>query len=238
MILSKPPVIAIPLDWEKPSPTGYSKTWDYYALRSNYAQSITQAGGIPIHLPYDHAAIDAYVDIAAGFLIPGGGFDIDPKFYAAPRHEKTKLKERRTAFEFALIRAAMARQKPILGICNGMQMLAVLGGGSLHQHLPDMLGHNRHDQTPPFAIAAHAVTVAGDSVLGGIFQSGAVNSSHHQAVASIGDGWRVSAHSEDGIIEAIEKTDYPFCLGVQWHPEYHAHADDQKLFQALVAACR
>lgn len=234
--MSKKPLIAIPLDWEPPTPTGYSKVHDYYALRTNYAAAVIAAAGTVVHLPYDHAAIETYADLADGFLVPGGGFDINPTFYNAEKHAATKLKPHRTEFEFALMRAAMARRKPILGICNGMQMLAVLGGGTLQQHLPDQLGHARHDQTPPFNNPVHTITVAPDSSLARIYKNGLVNSSHHQAVASLGAGWRSSAVSDDGVIEAIEKTDYPFCWGVQWHPEYHAHSDDAKLFTELVKA--
>jgi putative glutamine amidotransferase len=236
--LNAAPIIAIPLDWEEASPTGYSKSHAYYALRSNYAMAISAVGGVPVHLPYDHAAIERYADLADGFLIPGGGFDIDPKFYGATQHEKTKLKQHRTEFEFALMRAVMARRKPILGICNGMQMLAVLGGGTMHQHLPDQLGHTRHDQPMPFTDPVHPVQVVAGTQLAKRFHSGPVNSSHHQAVATLGANWVTSAQSDDGIIEAIEKTDYPFCWGVQWHPEYHAHPDDAALFQALIEAAQ
>ncbi len=229
------PLIGVTLDAEPPG--GWSK-WAWYALRTNYMAALAGAGGLPVALPHDPALAEAYLDRLEALVVTGGAFDIDPAMYgAAERHPTVSLKEERTATEFALLKGALARDLPVLGICGGEQLLAVALGGSLIQHIPDSvpdaLEHEHHHP-------GHPVTIAADSLLHRIVgtESMAVNSSHHQAVAEAGPSAAVNAVAPDGVVEGIEDTRYRFCLGVQWHPEFLADPGDRRIFRALVAACR
>ena len=146
------------------------------------------------------------------------------------------LKPGRTAAELALLRGALARDMPVFGICGGMQLLAVALGGTLIQHLPDLLPDGLpHEQPNPRDEPGHPVAVAGGTLLHRLTGADTlrVNSSHHQAVRSPGRAV-VSAHAPDGVIEAIEDPARRFCLGVQWHPEFRIDPGDSRLFAALV----
>ena len=130
---------------------------------------------------------------------------------------------------------------PVLGICQGMQVLNVALGGKLIQHIPDSIPNAlEHAQTPPFDVPCHDIAIVENSLLHKIAVGGkfAVNSSHHQAVKTTGSGVIISAKSPDGVIEAIESTAHRFCLGVQWHPEYDASPIDKKIFNEFVNICR
>jgi putative glutamine amidotransferase len=174
--------------------------------------------------------------------VTGGAFDLDPALYGdAARHPTVRTKDRRTAFEAAITRAALARDRPVLGICGGQQLLNVVLGGDLIQHIPDAIaGCLAHEQPNPRTEPGHDVEVLPGSLLhaiGGATRL-AVNSAHHQAAGRVGAGVVVSGRAPDGVIEAIEAPERRFCIGVQWHPEYAISAADEALFEALVAACR
>src|ERR1700746_1792306 len=129
------PGIGLTLDHEPPG--GYSK-FPWYAIRENYCNAVRHAGGLPILLPHDPDAAAAYLDQIDGLIVTGGGFDVDPALFgAATRHPTVKTKDRRTAFELAAARGALARAMPVLGICGGQQLLNVVLGGTLIQHIPD-----------------------------------------------------------------------------------------------------
>ena len=232
------PIVGITLDAEQPG--GYSK-FPWYALRQNYASAVAAAGGLPVALPHDAGLAEAWLDRLDALVVTGGAFDVDPALYGAgERHGSVTLKEGRTAAEMALMQGALARGMPLLGICGGEQLLAVALGGSLIQHIPDAVpGALAHEQPNPRDEPGHAVVLTPGSVLHGIVGAGrmAVNSSHHQAVADPGAGV-ACAVAEDGVIEAIEVPDQRFCLGVQWHPEFHIDPGDRRIFEALVAATR
>jgi putative glutamine amidotransferase len=150
------------------------------------------------------------------------------------------LKEDRTAFEIGITRRMMALDRPILGICGGQQLLNVLLGGTLIQHIPDEVTDPLpHEQPNPRTEPGHDVTVVPGSLLHRITgqDSFPVNSAHHQAVLTVGSQALASAHATDGVIEAVEQTDAAFCLGVQWHPEYHISPADGLIFQAFLNAC-
>ena len=177
-------------------------------------------------------------------MVTGGAFDIDPALYGEEAHPTVALKTGRTQAELALIGGALDRGLPTLGICGGMQLLAVVLGGSLIQHIPDVMPTAlAHEQAGPRDRAGHSVAVAPGTALRAITGRGAmeVNSSHHQAVRAPGRAV-VSATAPDGVIEAIETPDMAqggaFCLGVQWHPEFLIDEGDTKLFAAFVAAAR
>lgn len=172
-----------------------------------------------------------------GLLLPGGG-DMDPKFYGQARipacGEPNLLRD---AAEPLLLRAFLAADKPVLGICRGIQVMNAVLGGDLYQDIKpfEHLPHNGH------WAKVHTVTVRRGTLLSRILGQDTVlvNSQHHQAVDRVAPGFTLAALSEDGIVEAIEKPDARFCLGVQWHPEWLSDADPamQSLFDAFVNAC-
>ena len=231
------PVIGLTLDHEAPG--GYSKL-PWYALRENYCSAITKAGGLPVLLPHDPEQAADYVALLDGLVVTGGAFDVDPALFGAPtRHAAVTTKDRRTAFELALTRFALGRDKPLLGICGGQQLLNVALGGTLIQHIPDEIaGALAHEQPNPRTEPGHSVRIVPGTLLNRI--TGAtelpVNSAHHQAVKAVAPGLVVDATSEDGVIEGIEDPSRRFCLGVQWHPEYAISQADEHIFSAFVAA--
>jgi putative glutamine amidotransferase len=233
------PVIGVTLDSEEPG--GYSKL-PWYALRQNYSEAVVRAGGLPILLPHEPEQAAAYLDRINGLIITGGAFDVDPGLFgAATRHATVKTKDKRTAFELAITRGALERDLPILGICGGQQLLNVVLGGTLIQHIPDEVGAAlAHEQPNPRTEPGHHVTVKKGTLLHRIcgVEELAVNSAHHQAAKDVGPGVVVDAVAEDGVIEGIELPGKRFCLGVQWHPEYSISSGDAKIFDAFVAACQ
>ena len=237
------PVIGVTLDSEQPAAdgsAGYSR-YPWYALRANYMDSLAQAGGLPMALPHDAALADAMLDHIDALVVTGGAFDVDPALYGGGAlHETVVLKAGRTAAELALVRGALARDMPVLGICGGQQLLAVALGGSLIQHLPEEVPDGlRHEQPNPRHEAGHGIVITPDTLLHRIVGSRTmrINSAHHQAVRDPGTA-QVSARAEDGVIEAIESASYRFCLGVQWHPEFLIDPGDLLVLAALVEAAR
>jgi putative glutamine amidotransferase len=233
------PRIGLTLDAEPPG--GYSRL-PWYALRENYFAAIARAGGLPVALPHEVELADAYLDLLDGLVITGGAFDLDPSTYGATdRHPSVTTKDRRTAFELAITRAALERDLPTFGICGGQQLLNVVLGGDLIQHIPDAVpGCLAHEQPNPRTEPGHAVEVAAGTRLHAIVGQSElpVNSAHHQAAGRVGPEVVVSARAPDGVIEAIEHRRRRFCLGVQWHPEYGISPGDDALFAAFVSACR
>jgi putative glutamine amidotransferase len=233
------PRIGLTLDAEPPG--GYSKL-PWYALRENYFAAVARVGGLPIALPHEVELAESYLDLLDGLVVTGGAFDLDPVLYgAAERHGTVTTKDRRTAFEFAITRAALGRDLPVLGICGGQQLLNVVLGGDLIQHIPDAVaGCLAHEQPNPRTEAGHVVEVVAGTRLHAIAGAGRleVNSAHHQAAERVGPGVVVSGRAPDGVIEAIEDPARRFCIGVQWHPEYRISPADDALFEAFVAACR
>jgi putative glutamine amidotransferase len=231
------PLVGITLDSE---PAGGWSKYPWYAVRENYCAAVAEAGGLPILLPHEPEEAEAYLARLDALLITGGAFDLDPALFGATtRHETVRTKDRRTAFEAAMARGALERDLPLLGICGGQQLLNVVLGGSLIQHIPDEVeGALAHEQPNPRHEAGHAVAIAAGGLLHDICRTGemAVNSAHHQAVKEVGPGVAVNAVAPDGVIEGIEAADYRFCLGVQWHPEFAVTPGDPAIFRAFVAA--
>jgi putative glutamine amidotransferase len=232
------PLIGVTLDSEEAG--GWSRL-PWYALRQNYFGAVIAAGGLPVALPHDPSLAESYLDELDGLLVTGGAFDVDPALWGGgPPHPKVTLKPGRTDFELAATRAALARDKPVLGICGGQQLLAVALGGTLIQHIPDEVpGALPHEQPNPRTEPGHDVAIAPGSHLSAIVAAPrmGVNSAHHQAVATPGSA-RVNAVAPDGVIEGIESPAHRFAIGVQWHPEYAVDARDPAIFAAFVAACR
>jgi putative glutamine amidotransferase len=238
--MSRPaPIIGYTLDYEE-VPT-YSKM-PWYALRDNYMAAVAAFGAAPIGLPHEVSQVDAYLDLIDGLVVTGGNFDIPPSYYGdITQHETVMTKDRRTQFEFAITRGAIARNIPVFGICGGQQLLNVVLGGSLIQHIPDAVADAlAHEQPNPRTEAGHSVSIEPDTLLSRIVGKSQidVNSAHHQAVARVADGAVINSYAPDGVIEGIEFPAHPFCLGVQWHPEYHITPADTALFEAFVKACR
>jgi putative glutamine amidotransferase len=238
-ILHRSPKIGITLDYED-SPTYSKKPW--YALRENYCTVVSDLGALALPLPHDVEKIEEYLDLIDGLMVTGGAFDVSPEFYGqSEKHDTVITKDNRTKFEFAIVRGAIERNIPILGICGGEQLLNVVMGGTLIQHIPDGVKNPlEHEQKNPRNEAGHSVQVVAGTLLSRI--TGRVemnvNSAHHQAIDKPAPNAIINATAPDGVIEGIELPSHPFCLGVQWHPEYHVDAGDVKIFEGFVAACK
>ncbi len=234
-----PPVIGVTLDSEEPG--GYS-TFPWYALRENYCGAVAAAGGLPVALPHHPELAGAYLDHLDGLVVTGGAFDVDPALFgAAERHATVKVKARRTDFELAMIRGALDRDLPVLGICGGAQLLNVALGGTLIQHIPDAVpGCLAHEQPNPRDEPGHEVAPVAATRLAAIVGTArfAVNSAHHQAVGDVARGCAAGAYAADGVVEAIEDPRRRFCIGVQWHPEFIISPADAALFAAFIEACQ
>ncbi len=209
---------------------------DVVLLPRQYVDMISAAGGTPVVLPPTAAAADA-VDACDGVLFAGGP-DLDPAHYGAEPGPRTDPpRPERDASDLAALRRALERRIPVLGVCRGNQLLNVGLGGTLHQHLPDVVGHLRHSIEPatfgPVSVTPDAGTRVGDALGGETLQ---VWCHHHQAVDRLGDGLRVTARADDGTVEAVELDGHPFVVGVQWHPEQEPR--DLRLATALVDAAR
>ncbi len=239
MRTSPRPVIGVTLDSEPPG--GYSKL-PWYALRENYCDVLAGLGAVPVALPHEPELVDDYLALIDGLVITGGAFDVDPALYGADeRHATVRLKERRTRFEWAITERALEADLPILGICGGQQLLNVVLGGRLIQHIPDSVPDAlAHEQPNPRTEPGHEVLVVPGTLLHRLTGTERllVNSAHHQAAETVGPGILVSGRAPDGVIEAIEDPRRRFCLGVQWHPEYRIGPGDVAILEGLIAAGR
>ncbi|MGI8331474.1 gamma-glutamyl-gamma-aminobutyrate hydrolase family protein [Actinomadura scrupuli] len=198
-----------------------------------YLRSVERAGGVPVLLPpAGTRGLDSLIRGLDGIVFAGGG-DVDPSLYGEERHAETgEPQPQRDRFELALLRAAIEADLPFLAICRGMQVLNVVRGGVLIQHLPEVVGHEGH-ALGPGKVGTHPVQISVTSAVGKILgDSATVPTYHHQAVKRLGTGLVAVAWSDDQVIEAVELQGHRFGLGVQWHPE---EGDDLRLFEALVA---
>jgi putative glutamine amidotransferase len=220
--------------WEMPSAL----------LPAGYLEGVRLAGGLPLLLaptPEGVAGPAEVLDALDGLVLIGGP-DLGVDLYgAADQHPETGAKEKlRDAFEAALAREARERGLPVLGICRGMQLLNVLAGGSLTQHLADVVDMTPH-RPGPGTFGRHPVDVEEASGLHELLgDEVTVHSTHHQGVSEeqVGDGLRIAARAPDGTVEAVEDPEHPFCLGVLWHPEEEPGAGGAPLFWGLVEAAR
>ena len=210
------------------------------ALGLLYAQAIEEASGVAVVLPpHGVNSIETMLERIDGLCLSGGP-DLDPATYGEEPHPKLGPTEPEVdAFELALTRAAFERGTPIVAICRGAQALNVARGGTLIQHLPDVEGAIDHRQRTPGSRPSHPVEIEDGSLAARVLGATelTVNTFHHQAAADLGAGLRAVGWSPDGIVEAIEAPDHPFCLGVQWHAETMSAPDaDRRLFRAFVEA--
>lgn len=233
----KKTIIGITLDLANDNEKYTYAKFPWYALRKNYADCILQAGGLPIMIPYSDN-VEGILNIIDGLLIPGGDEDIHPRFYGEQIiSDNVKTNDPRADFEFNLTKKALELKIPILGICGGMQMINVVLGGSLIQHIPDRFDNTiSHEQPNPKDFPTHSIFIEPNSLvaeLAGVSEL-KVNSTHHQALNKLGENLLVSARAPDGVIEAIESKDRRFLVGVQWHCEYINSDLDRNLFKRLV----
>ncbi len=217
--------------------------WDVQAafLPEVYFGAIERAGGIPVLLPPQpiEGGVAAQVMARLDGLIITGGLDVEASRYGAEAHEKADPPSRlRDDWDDALLTAAIEGEVPFLAICRGIQVLNVNRGGTLLQHLPEVVGDDRYSGEQG-VFAENTVEVEDGSQVASIIGAGAheVKSYHHQAIDAVGDGLSVAAHSGGGVIQAVELEGVPFGVGVQWHPEQDA-VDDARLFESLVGAAR
>ncbi len=201
-------------------------------LPATYARSVEAAGAVAVLLPPQIDGAESVVSRLDGLIIAGGA-DVDPGRYGAEPHPLTRTwRPDRDAWEVALLEAAAAARTPVLGICRGMQLMAVSAGGTLEQHVPDRVGHDEHSPGGDAFGWVSITTEPGSLVRRWVGERLQVNCHHHQAVADH-PGFAVTARAADGTVEAIEDPDREFWLAVQWHPEF---GDDHGLFRGLVAA--
>jgi putative glutamine amidotransferase len=199
---------------------------------ADYVLAVERAGARPLLVPPSEDGVEETLD-AVDALIFSGGADIDPDLYGQDPHPETRgVRPARDRGELALLEGALERDMPVLAICRGSQVLNIVRGGDLVQHLPDVVGDEKHKHTPG-TFSDHDVTLESGTKLAAVLGDHApVKSHHHQGFGLVGEGLRVAAHAEDGTIEAVEATDRRFAVGVLWHPEA---GEDKKLFEELVA---
>ena len=238
------PLIGIPAH---PTQNPYrGSTATIHSCGENYLFSIEAAGGIPLILPIwdDPEALDRYTDMCAGFMIPGG-IDVNPISYGETPHpllETTRLDY--DEYQLHLIKRMLRTEKPMLAICRGIQIMNVAFGGTLYQdvslHGPGTMRHSQREIMP--GGISHKVIIEEGSILQRLYGNELwTNSYHHQAIKDLGEGLRVTARAEDGIIEAVEAVDHPYMHAVQWHPEsFFVRKDNYMLpiFEDFIKACK
>ncbi|MFH0246502.1 gamma-glutamyl-gamma-aminobutyrate hydrolase family protein [Streptomyces sp. HK10] len=204
------------------------------ALQSHVA-FLSEAGCTPLLIPLLPGA-ETLVGRLDGLLVPGGP-DLDPALYGEEAHPATRaVSPEADRTELALVRTALDAGLPVLAICRGMQLLNVLHGGTLHQHLSDITGHDGHrPRTPSFTLGRHPLKLRPGSRIAGILDEDEPETAchHHQAVNRLGDGLTATGWAADGTVEAVEVAAHPFAVGVQWES---GQTDDKRLHRALAQA--
>lgn len=223
----------------------FGETHGYHTPRE-YVDAVVRAGGVPMMMPPVGAdMVDTWLDNIDGLVLIGGG-DIDPELHGNSMHETIySLNPIRDETELSLTRAALEKGVPTLAICRGLQLVNVACGGSLHVHLPEVVGEDVAHRSPTRTPVPHDVRISPDSILSQTMGATEVNTSswHHQAVDELGQGLRAVGWAEDGTVEAVEWSDVSskgYLQAVQWHPELTASQDStqQRLFDDLVRAAR
>lgn len=240
---SGPPIIGITGYVIEPGTRGDNGLGNYRVTRT-YRDAVVRAGGLAIHLvPVPPEQIPELVSQLDGLLLAGGP-DIDPSAYDEEPHPTVSvLPEERQSFDVALAREAIRQDLPILGICLGSQILNVVHGGSLIQDIPSEVGQevsHREVEIPQFRTGVHEITLVEGTPLAELYENTTirVNSAHHQASDVMGEGLEIAARAPDGVVEAFYRPEYPFLIGVQYHPEGQTEPPGQHdaLFQAFIEA--
>ena len=211
---------------------------DAFSLPAPYLAAVRRAGGIPFLIAPDETELDAIVQLLSGLILTGGG-DLDPKLYEGRDHETVYMVDHeRDNGEIAILKLFLEAEKPVLGICRGMQVINVALGGSLLDHVPDHFGEKVIHRMPPREPTPHKVSIDSNSRLASLLGTAEceISSWHHQALERVATELRVVGHAPDGLVEAVEWNEYPWLYAVQWHPELTAATDpvQQRLFDALV----
>ena len=237
------PIIGITSDYHTAGPISSGSA---YFIGVQYVSAVRDVGGVPVILPYisGREMLDNLLNRIDGLIIAGGNFDINPMFYGEePIEEVGNIIEERTVFEIEIVRMALSRDLPLLGICGGEQLLNVVGGGDLYQDIERQIrGARNHQQKSPKNETFHSVQIEPGTQLRSILncESIEVNSTHHQSVKRLGNGFKMNAKAEDGVVEGIESVHHRFALGVQWHPEflYRRERRFKRLFEVFIGHCR
>jgi len=207
------------------------------AAMHSHVDLLAAAGCMPVLLPL-LPGVEQFVGRLDGLLLPGGP-DVDPALYGAVAHPKTRgVSPGLDAAELALVEAALSAGVPFLGICRGMQLLNVYCGGTLHQHVPEIVSHDgHHPETEVFTLGNQRLDLEPGSRIARIFGDHAPEATchHHQAINQVGTGLVATAWAPDGIIETIEAVDHPFAVGVQWEAD---QTGDARLYQAFAEVAR
>jgi len=213
-----------------------------YTLPADYIDAVRRAGGVPLLIAPGESRVEAILDVIDALVLSGGG-DIDPSRYDGKRHDTNySIDQERDTLELELARRVIDSSIPTLGICRGAQILNVVQGGKLIEHIPDEIGEKVLHRAPPREPVTHGVKLKAGSRLAKILGRDQFDATswHHQALRGAAAGFDAVAHAPDGTIEAIEMPSHPWMIAVQWHPELSAASDplQQKLFDALVEAAR
>jgi putative glutamine amidotransferase len=233
-------IVGVAVDMsQKPDKNSYSP-YPFFAIRQSYIDSIQdECKKYDVNvllLPIRKDMARAYSSMIDGLVLIGNNYDIDPSKYNETLLNKTvNLREKpdqRFEFEYAILSDFIAKNKPILGICGGMQLINILHGGSLYQDIPTQIKTKINHRIKPH-VTVHKIELENDTLLAKIAKnerSFSVNSAHHQAVKELGKNLVANAYSEDGLIEGLEGINHPFLIGTQWHPEFGLANIDKKIF--------
>jgi putative glutamine amidotransferase len=225
-VKTRKPIIGITTDFSSGVQAVFGAREPTYFLRARYALAIEDTGGIPLFLPItqDSTLLQRLLNHIDGLLLTGSGPDLDPSLYGDSKRYKFKIMSKeRAAFELAISKMAVEQEVPVLGLCGGMQVLNVALGGTLVQDISsEIQGALRHRQQDAAVNPSHEINIVRGTRLSTIIEAPRirVNSSHHQAVQSLGRGLIVNAVAPDGVIEGLELNQGGYVLGVQWHPEF------------------
>ncbi len=229
----------------------YYKQKPVNAQGEPYMQAVSQAGGIPFLIPLNlpESSLRTLYNLADGIILTGGG-DVEPSLYnQEPHPTQGDVQPDRDEEEITVARWAATDGKPLLGICRGIQVIAVAAGGTLIQDIPTQLPeatlhqyHYNNEKSHPDDYLAHPVDLTPSSRLAQVLQADSVwtNSLHHQAVENVPAPWQIVGRSTDGVVEVIEHSEHPFFIGVQWHPEVLVGGQEsaRQIFRAFVEACK
>lgn len=215
---------------------------DEFTLPAVYVEAVRRAGGIPLLIPHGETLLDELLSALDGVIISGGG-DLDPALYGSPGHPTIyMIDSERDASEIEIVRRIVASGAPTLCICRGLQVLNVALGGTLIEHLPDVVSGEIAHREEPDKPSAHTLTILPATRLAELLDSGEIYgvSWHHQAIRDLAPDLKVSALAPDGTIEAVEFPNHPWLIATQWHPEMSAATDprQQLLFDEFIVAVK